>query len=250
MAVRPVQDGVEVVDDGPEVGPGRQRLLERAEHAPPGLGLGAVPGGGERPRQAGPLVTMGLRCGLIPLTITERRTFMATDPATGGDLRTEAVPFFRPGQSYVDRGLLRRQHHTEKAAGIILLACAVVSVLTTFGIVAVLFAQAVKFFAEVPIVDFLTGTQWTALFQNQQEWGVLPLVSATLMVTVLSMLVAVPIGLMSAIYLSEYASPRARSLLKPSLELLAGIPTIIYGFFALTFITPDILKRPEGTPGF
>ena len=89
----------------------------------------------------------------------------------------------------------------------------------------------------------MTGREWTALFQNQQQWGVLPLVSATLMVTVLSMVVAVPLGLMSAIYLSEYASPRMRSILKPSLELLAGIPTIIYGFFALTFITPEILKR-------
>jgi hypothetical protein len=89
----------------------------------------------------------------------------------------------------------------------------------------------------------LTGTSWTALFPKQQHWGVLPLVSATIVVTLLSMLIAVPLGLMSAIYLSEYASPRMRAVLKPILELLAGIPTIIYGFFALTFITPDILKR-------
>jgi phosphate transport system permease protein len=116
-------------------------------------------------------------------------------------------------------------------------------VLTTIGIIVVLLAQAVNFFADVPVVDFLTGTTWTALFQNQQAWGVLPLVSATLMVTLLSMLIAIPIGLMSAIYLSEYASPRMRAVLKPVLELLAGIPTIIYGFFALTFITPEILKR-------
>jgi phosphate transport system permease protein len=168
---------------------------------------------------------------------------MATDPTTGGDVRVDAVPFFRPGESYVDQKLLRRQHLTEKTAGYILLACAVVSVLTTIGIVVVLLAQAVNFFADVSVVDFLTGTTWTALFQNQQEWGVLPLVSATLMVTLLSMLIAVPIGLMSAIYLSEYASSRMRAILKPVLELLAGIPTIIYGFFALTFITPDILKR-------
>lgn len=168
---------------------------------------------------------------------------MTTEPTTNGELRTEASPFFRPGESHVDQKLLRRQHLTEKAAGIFLLACAVVSVLTTIGIVVVLLAQALKFFADVPVVDFLTGREWTALFQNQQQWGVLPLVSATLMVTVLSMFVAVPLGLMSAIYLSEYASPRMRSILKPSLELLAGIPTIIYGFFALTFITPEILKR-------
>lgn len=168
---------------------------------------------------------------------------MATDPTTVGDTEANVVPFFRPGQSYVDQDLLRRQHLQEKAAGYILLACAIVSVLTTIGIVLVLLAQAVNFFADVSIIDFLTGTSWTALFQNQQEWGVLPLVSATLIVTLLAMLLAMPIGLMSAIYLSEYASPRMRSVLKPVLELLAGIPTIIYGFFALTFITPEILKR-------
>lgn len=168
---------------------------------------------------------------------------MATDPISSGKPQHQAVPFFRPGQSYVDQDLLRRQHLTEKAAGYILLACAVVSVLTTVGIVLVLLAQAVNFFADVSVVKFLTGTTWTALFKNQQAWGVLPLVSATLMVTLLSMLIAVPVGLMSAIYLSEYASPRMRSILKPILELLAGIPTIIYGFFALTFITPEVLKR-------
>ncbi len=167
---------------------------------------------------------------------------MATEPRTGSGTQTDALPFFRPGGSYVDQKLLRRQHLTEKTVGYLLLACAIVSVLTTIGIVVVLLAQAVNFFADVSIVDFLTGTTWTALFQNQQQWGVLPLVSATLMVTLLSMLVAMPIGLMSAIFLSEYASPRTRAVLKPVLELLAGIPTIIYGFFALTFITPSILK--------
>ncbi len=167
---------------------------------------------------------------------------MATEPRTSGETQPDALPFFRPGGSYVDQKLLRRQHLTEKTAGYVLLACAIVSVLTTIGIVVVLLAQAVNFFADVSVVDFLTGTTWTALFQNQQQWGVLPLVSATLMVTFLSMLIAVPVGLMSAIFLSEYASPRTRAVLKPVLELLAGIPTIIYGFFALTFITPSILK--------
>ena len=168
---------------------------------------------------------------------------MTIDPATVEEGWSEPGPFFRPGESHVDQKLLRRQHLTEKAAGIFLLCCAVISVLTTIGIVVVLLAQALKFFSVVPLLDFLTGIQWTALFPNQQSWGVLPLVSATLMVTFLSMVIAVPLGLMSALYLSEYASPRTREILKPSLELLAGIPTIIYGFFALTFITPDILKR-------
>jgi phosphate transport system permease protein len=168
---------------------------------------------------------------------------MASETATTSDARPESGPFFRPGESYVDQGLLRRQHVTERTAGIVLLACAAVSVFTTIGIVVVLLAQAVNFFKVVPIREFLTGTTWTALFPNQQQWGVLPLVSATIVVTLLSMLIAVPLGLMSAIYLSEYASPRMRAILKPVLELLAGIPTIIYGFFALTFITPDILKK-------
>ena len=168
---------------------------------------------------------------------------MASDSVTTEDVRGDSLPFFRPGESYVDEKLLRRQHLTERTAGFVLLACAAVSVLTTIGIVIILLAQAVNFFDEVPIREFLTGTTWTALFPKQQEWGVLPLVSATVMVTLLSMLIAMPLGLMSAIYLSEYASPRMRAILKPVLELLAGIPTIIYGFFALTFITPEILKR-------
>jgi phosphate transport system permease protein len=173
----------------------------------------------------------------------EQRVFMARDSATTGEVREDTLPFFRPGQSYVDPQLLRRQHITERTAGVVLLACAAVSVLTTIGIVLVLLAQAVNFFNDVSVREFLTGTSWTALFPKQQHWGVLPLVSATIVVTLLSMLIAVPLGLMSAIYLSEYASPRMRAVLKPILELLAGIPTIIYGFFALTFITPDILKR-------
>lgn len=168
---------------------------------------------------------------------------MVSDSATTGDARSDAGPFFRPGESHVDQSLLRRQHLTERTAGIVLLACAAVSVFTTIGIVIVLLAQALNFFEDVSLKEFLTGTTWTALFPNQQHWGVLPLVSATIAVTLLSMIVAVPLGLMSALYLSEYASPRMRAILKPVLELLAGIPTIIYGFFALTFITPDILKR-------
>ncbi len=148
------------------------------------------------------------------------------------------------GRSEVNYGLLKRQHFVEKSAGILLLVCATVSVATTIGIVVVLLAEAVLFFQDVPIAEFLFGTTWTALFSGeQQEFGVLPLVSATLMVTVLAMVVAVPVGLMTAIYLSEYASERVRSIVKPVLELLAGIPTIIYGYFALTFITPSILKK-------
>jgi phosphate transport system permease protein len=164
--------------------------------------------------------------------------------ASGRLIETEGTgAMIRPVESAVDQTLLRRQHITERLAGMALFLCAVVSVLTTVGIVIILLSDAIQFFSDVPIPDFLIGTKWTALFKNDQSFGVLPLVSATVMVTVLSMLVAVPIGLMSAIYLSEYATERARAILKPFLELLAGIPTIIYGYFALTFITPDFLKK-------
>jgi phosphate transport system permease protein len=110
------------------------------------------------------------------------------------------------------------------------------------GIIAVLLGETIAFFGEVSIFDFLIGTKWTALFKNP-EFGVLPLISATLQISFVAMLVAIPLGLMSAIFLSEYAKPRLRAFLKPALELLAGIPTIVYGYFALTFITPELLKR-------
>jgi phosphate transport system permease protein len=137
----------------------------------------------------------------------------------------------------------RSRHGTERLIGAILLACAVLSIGTTVGILVILAEQAVEFFREVSIFDFLFGSSWTPLFEGQETWGVWPLISATLMIGLLSMLIAIPLGLMSAIYLSEYASPGVRSFLKPFLELLAGIPTIVYGYFALTFITPELLKR-------
>jgi phosphate transport system permease protein len=116
---------------------------------------------------------------------------------------------------------------------------AAISILTTVGIVAILIFESIGFFREIPILDFLTGTKWTPLF-DPAEFGVLPLVTGTLMVTLIASIVAIPIGLGSAIYLSEYASPKVRNVLKPVLEILAGIPTIVYGFFALTFVTPII----------
>lgn len=142
----------------------------------------------------------------------------------------------------VDYRRLRRQHFTERVAGVLLFLCALISILTTIGIILVLAAEALSFFRTIPLTDFLFGTQWTPLFQNNQSFGVLPLVSATVMVTAIAMFVAVPLGLMSAIFLSEYATDRVRSIIKPFIELLAGIPTIVFGFFALTYITPTIIK--------
>ncbi len=115
--------------------------------------------------------------------------------------------------------------------------CALISVLTTLGIAGVLIFESLNFFAEVSIVEFLTETRWTPQF-TEKHFGIWPLLSGTLLVTVIAAIVALPIGLMSAIFIAEYAPSRVRKVLKPGLELLAGIPTVVYGYFALTFVTP------------
>ncbi|GKV55041.1 phosphate ABC transporter permease subunit PstC [Sporosarcina sp. NCCP-2222] len=129
----------------------------------------------------------------------------------------------------------------EKGIPVVLFLIASVSVITTIGIVFTLLSETVEFFKRVPIADFFTGTVLKPLSQNP-EFGVLPLLTGTVISSLIAMLVAAPIGLMAAIYLSEYASVRVRKVLKPMLELLAGIPTIVYGFFAFTFVTP-VLKN-------
>ena len=116
-------------------------------------------------------------------------------------------------------------------------ACAAGSVLITVGIIGVLVFETVAFFREVPITDFLFGTVWTPQFSDAQ-FGVLPLVTGTLLVSAIAMAVALPAGLLSAIYLSEYAPARVRRVVKPVLEVLAGVPTVVYGYFALLFVTP------------
>ena len=132
----------------------------------------------------------------------------------------------------------------ERVIEAVLFLAALISVLTTIGIIIAIIGPTIDFFQEpaVSLWDFLTGTEWTVLFADQ-NFGVLPLVTATLTTTVIALLVAIPIGLGAAIYLAEYASPRARKVLKPILEVLAGIPTVVYGFFALAFITPELLQR-------
>lgn len=124
----------------------------------------------------------------------------------------------------------------------ILVAAAAVSLFTTFGIVISVLIPSLEFFAEIPLTEFLFTTTWTPLFANP-EYGVLPLVMGTLVITLIAIAVAIPLGLGSAIYLSEYASPRARKVLKPTLEVLAGIPTVVFGFFALEFITQLVLVK-------
>ncbi|MBC9711469.1 phosphate ABC transporter permease subunit PstC [Streptomyces sp. TRM66268-LWL] len=139
-----------------------------------------------------------------------------------------------------NRSLRRtRPRYGEAVIKGLLMAAALVSVATTVGIVISLIPPAVDFFRQVSISEFLTGTDWTPLFSDK-KFGVLPLVAATFVITGIALLIAVPVGLGAAIYLSEYARPRVRQLLKPSLEVLAGIPTVVYGFFALAFITPQL----------
>jgi phosphate transport system permease protein len=117
----------------------------------------------------------------------------------------------------------------------------VLSVLITAGIVLTLAFETVEFFREVSVVEFFTGTTWSALIAPHR-YGVLPLVSGTLMIAVISAGVGIPLGVGTAVYLSEYASPAVRRRLKPVLELLAGIPTVVLGYFALTFVTKEIIR--------
>lgn len=131
----------------------------------------------------------------------------------------------------------RRRNLREQSIKVVLAACAYLSVLTTFGIVLVLVFETIEFFREVSVVEFFTSTRWAASFANP-SFGIMVLVAGTLLTTVIAIAVALPLGLLAAIFLSEYASPRLRSWLKPALEILAGVPTIVYGYFALTFVTP------------
>jgi phosphate transport system permease protein len=138
-----------------------------------------------------------------------------------------------------------RPRYGERVIEALLFLAAMVSILTTFGIIVAIIGPTLSFFREpaVSLWGFLTGTTWTPLFgEAQREFGVLPLVSATVTTTVIALLVAVPLGLGAAIFLSEYAKPRTRKVLKPILEILAGIPTVVFGFFALSFFTPNLIQ--------
>jgi phosphate transport system permease protein len=130
-----------------------------------------------------------------------------------------------------------------------LFLCAALSVFTTGGIIFVLALETFNFLRQVPVLEFLTGTEWTPLFANQ-HFGVLPLVVGTMLVSLIAMLVALPMGLLSAVYLSEYARPSIRRVIKPTLEILAGVPTVVYGYFALMFVTPMLQQWLPGLAGF
>jgi phosphate transport system permease protein len=131
----------------------------------------------------------------------------------------------------------------------ILLLAALVSIAITAGIVGLLLYESLVFFQAVSIVDFFTDTQWTPLFADA-HYGILPLVAGTLVTTAIALLVALPLGTVTAVYLSEYASPRVGEVMKPFLELLSAVPTVVYGYFALLFVTPVLQKIFPALPGF
>ena len=127
----------------------------------------------------------------------------------------------------------------EKMIEIILFCCGLVSILTTLGIVFIIFQVTFEFFQKVSFAQFFLDTRWTPLFA-ERHFGIWPLINGTLLTTVIAMFTAIPLGLSAAIYLSEYASPKVAAILRPAVELLAGIPTVVYGFFALLFVTPAL----------
>ena len=137
----------------------------------------------------------------------------------------------------------------EKVLRWLFFACAAISVLTTLAVVGVLSVETFYFFQQVPASDFLFGTRWTPLLEPK-SYGILPLLFGTTLIVIGAAIVALPVGLACAIYLSEYAGNRTRDLVKPILEILAGIPTIVYGFFAITFVTPILRTLIPSTEVF
>ncbi len=131
----------------------------------------------------------------------------------------------------------RKSRFQERIIFNVLSLFGMLSILTTAGIIGVLIFEAWAFFMEVPLLSFLFDTEWTPLFE-EQHFGILPLLLGTLLTTVIAMAVSLPFGILSAVFLSEYAPDRARRIIKPILEILAGIPTVVYGYFALMFVTP------------
>lgn len=145
--------------------------------------------------------------------------------------------------------LRRRRRPGERAIEAALLLCAGSAVFVTAAILFVLVSESLMFFRHVPLAEFLGETRWTPLFQ-EPRYGIAPLLAGTLVSSVIALLLAVPVGTLVAVYLSEFAGPRLRELAKPALELLAGMPTVVFGYFALLFVTPLLQRFIPGLPGF
>ena len=161
----------------------------------------------------------------------------------------EVAPGGVPEALRPSAAFLRRRRLLDQLVRLILFAAASLSVFVTAAIVYILISESVVFFQHVSLVDFLTDTQWTPLFANPR-YGILPLLSGTLVIAGIALLLAIPAGTALAIYLSEYAAPKVRETIKPLLELLAGIPTVVYGYFALLFVTPLLRNFIPWLPGF
>ncbi|WP_008319134.1 phosphate ABC transporter permease subunit PstC [Leptolyngbya sp. PCC 6406] len=143
----------------------------------------------------------------------------------------------------------QRSKQIQAAVKLICSGFALISVVTTFGIIATLIFETIEFFKQVPIWQFLTDTRWTPLFASKQ-FGIFVLISATFLTSMIAIGVALPLGLLSALFLSEYAKPRTRAILKPVLEILAGIPSVVFGYFALLTVTPLLQSFIPGLQGF
>ena len=152
---------------------------------------------------------------------------------------TTAAAGSPPGAGLQPVSLQGRRRPGEAVIKGVLFVSAMISIVTTVGIIITLLRPSIDFFAEVEILGFLTGTEWAP---QRGEFGIYPLVKATFLITLIALLVAVPVGLGAAMYLSEYASRRTRKIFKPVLELLAGVPSVVYGFFALAVVTPWLLQ--------
>lgn len=149
----------------------------------------------------------------------------------------------------VSDAFLARRRLIDRTMRVVLFLAAAVSILVTAGIVYVLLSESVRFFAQVSIIDFLTDTQWTPVFQDKR-FGIMTLVSGTLMTSAIALVVAIPAGTILAVYLSEFARPSVREAIKPLLELIAGVPTVAFGYFALLFATPLFQMVIPGLSGF
>ena len=143
----------------------------------------------------------------------------------------------------------RLRHLRERLVESLLFLAALSSVVITIGIVGVLVVESAGFFKQISLLDFLTDTQWTPLFDDA-HYGILPLMAGTLVTTAIALVVAIPLGTITAIYLSEYAGYRTREIIKPLMELLSAVPTVVYGYFALLFVTPLLQKLLPELPGF
>lgn len=141
--------------------------------------------------------------------------------------------------TFFDDSLLKQasENVPEKIITVVLFSCAFLSVITTFGIVFIILTETISFFQDVTLAQFFLDTQWTPLFLTPR-FGIWPLINGTFLTSVIAMAIAVPLGLSSAIYLAEYATPKVAAILRPAVEILAGIPTVVYGYFALLLLTP------------